>query len=713
MQSCIAGVMEWWMRASQSSLVLITVLSVVVAMMFGGEGMSADTPQASNSSAESQRPAWIGSQAGISDRVLPPWTPLEVYQEARLLRVACWGRTYEFDNTPFPRSIRTAGKSVLSAPVRVTARVAGTPLAIWLAGDVRLVEKSPHRVRLSQKKSSNDLILSAETTIEYDGMMLIEWQVTAQRPVTLTELTFEVPLKPEHAKYLYYYPHYERSWSEHRPGALKPEGFVDDFRPVMWLGDEERGLEWFTESDENWFSDEPDRVTEVKREGDRVVLRLRVVTKPVELAPDGPRPSLSYTFGLEATPVKPVEKDAWDYRTFHVSQGTFGVQTRLDIPDSELDKLAAAGVRTVAFHEHWTDIESYTTTTYGSQLRRLAEACHKRGMQLNIYFGFLISDLAPEWKEYGDECVLEPRRGYTPYNYPPQPLQNAYIVCYRSVWQDFLADGIARALAEYGVDGVYLDGTADPFEGCRNRRHGCGYVKPDGAVAPTYAILPIRSMMRRIYAIVQAHRPDGQVNTHQSAFMVMPTLAWATSYWDGEQLPGRGDARATLSLDGFRAEFMGHQWGVPAEFLVPAPFEFRQACGLALLHDVPVRAVSTGADLGLMSSLWRIFDDFGRKDAEWLPYWRNSDYVSAAPADLVVSLYRHSKHGVLMEVFNAGPGEVSGEVTLNLNALKLKAAAAHDALTGDAIALDGGKLQLTLSSLGWRLLWVTAGAGTR
>jgi hypothetical protein len=676
-------------------------------MILGGEGMSTDVSQGSGSVGKSERPAWLGSQAGISEAVLPPWTPLELYKDGRVLRVACWGRTYEFGDSPFPCSIRTAGEPVLTAPVQITARVGDGPPLAWLADDIRLVEKTPQRVRLSQRATSDDLVLSAETTIEYDGMMLIEWRITAQRPVTLSELTFEAPLKPEHAKYIYYYPHYERSWSEHRPGALKPEGFVDNFRPVMWLGDEERGLEWFAESDENWFSDEPGRVTEVKREGDRVVLRLHVVMKPVELAPDGPRPSLSYTFGLQATPVKPVEKDAWDYRTFHVSQGTFGVQTRLEIPDLELDKLAAAGVRTVAFHEHWTDIESYTTTTYGKQLRRLAEACHRRGMQLNIYFGFLISDLAPEWKEFGDECVLEPRRGYTPYNYPPQPLQNAYIVCYRSVWQDFLADGIARALDEYGVDGVYLDGTADPFEGCRNRRHGCGYVKPDGSVAPTYAILPIRSMMRRIYTIVRAHKPDGQVNTHQSAFMVMPALAWATSYWDGEQLPGRGDARATLSLDGFRAEFMGRQWGVPAEFLVSAPYDFRQACGLALLHDVPVRAVSAGADLELISGLWRILDGFGRKEAKRLPYWRNERYVVAAPADFVVSLYRHPKHGVLAEIFNAGASESAGEVRFNVEALGLTdRAKARDAFSGEAIAMDGGRLQVTLPSLGWRLVRV-------
>src|SRR5271157_2081367 len=52
--------------------------------------------------------------------------------------------------------------------------------------------------------------------------------------------------------------------------------------------------------------------------------------------------------------------------------------------------------------------------------------------------------------------------------------------------------------------------------------------------------------------------------------MTIPTLAFATSYWDGEQLQGlarKHSALEILPLDAFCAEFMGHNWGVPAELL--------------------------------------------------------------------------------------------------------------------------------------------------
>ncbi|HPA17220.1 MAG TPA: hypothetical protein PLU30_05700 [Verrucomicrobiae bacterium] len=32
--------------------------------------------------------------------------------------------------------------------------------------------------------------------------------------------------------------------------------------------------------------------------------------------------------------------------------------------------MSSAGVRTICFHEHWTDIQAYTRTTHGDQLRQ-------------------------------------------------------------------------------------------------------------------------------------------------------------------------------------------------------------------------------------------------------------------------------------------------------------------------------------------------------
>ena len=129
-----------------------------------------------------------------------------------------------------------------------------------------------------------------------------------------------------------------------------------------------------------------------------------------------------------------------------------------------LDRLAGCGVRTMCFHEHWTDIQNYPKTTHGAELDKLVAACHQRKIQLLLYFGYEMSNIAPEWDRYHEECLVHPRAG----GYKRKPEQTAYVVCYRSHWQDFLAEGIDRVMAEHGVDGVYLDGTSEPW-GCTNR----------------------------------------------------------------------------------------------------------------------------------------------------------------------------------------------------------------------------------------------------
>ncbi|OGG46348.1 MAG: hypothetical protein A3F84_13475 [Candidatus Handelsmanbacteria bacterium RIFCSPLOWO2_12_FULL_64_10] len=270
-------------------------------------------------------------------------------------------------------------------------------------------------------------------------------------------------------------------------------------------------------------------------------------------------------------------------------------------------------------------------------------------------------------------------------------------------------------MEEFGVDGVYLDGTEYPF-GCCNTEHGCGSLRPDGGVAPSYPLFGVRSAMRRIYHAVWSRRPDGLVNVHNSTCMTIPTLGWATSYWDGEQFQGIGkgaDVGRLLPLDAFRAEFMGRQWGVPAEFLLAgAAYTYEQAWAFTLLHDVPVRPHRPGEDLDLVSRIWKVMDAFGRKEAEWLPYWRNEEYVRCAPKGAYVSLYRNPKNGALAVVSNLGGSEAEVRVALNARRLGLKASSLRvvDALRNRPIPATGEGIRLRLKPLEWRLLWVRENA---
>ncbi len=71
-------------------------------------------------------------------------TPLRVIPVPRLpspgmvasLAVACWGRRYEFADSPFPCAVESAGQALLSVPIRIAARVDGRTRIVavsWVA----------------------------------------------------------------------------------------------------------------------------------------------------------------------------------------------------------------------------------------------------------------------------------------------------------------------------------------------------------------------------------------------------------------------------------------------------------------------------------------------------------------------------------------------------------------------------------------------------
>jgi hypothetical protein len=648
-------------------------------VLLAGVGTSAAEPPA--------RPPWEGNRVGVSDEVLSPWTPVAASND----RVSVWGRTYRFGVLPLPGGISAKDAEILTAPVTLEGVADGRPLT-WSGTAARLVDARPARVKLATTAESDALRCEGEVVVEYDGMVRCDFRLVPKSGKARVErLALEIPLAAQHAAFLHTWP---GQWgSAGNSAALPRDGYRGPFKPFVWLGDHERGFCWFAESDRNIFTREPGQVIEIKRSGDRVVLRVNLVTEAKVI--DGP---LDYTFGFQATPVKPPRPDAWDYRIVH--DGDYALAA------PALDRLAGLGVRTICFHEHWTDIQNYPRTTHGPELDRLVAACHQRKIQLLLYFGYLMSDLAPEWERYHEDCLVSPRAG----EYKRQPSQTAYIVCYRSHWQDFLAQGIDRVMADHGVDGVYLDGTSEPW-GCTNRRHGCGYVKPDGTVGTTYPIFATREMMKRIYTIVKRRNPAGQVNVHQSTCMTIPTLAFATSYWDGEQLqslPRKASALKILPLDAFCAEFMGHNWGVPAELLWygSGPFRRAEAMSMGLLHDIPVRSGSP-ADTEVASRLWTTFDAFGRHEATWLPYWGNDHFVRTSPAGVKASVYNRPGRGMIAVVVNTDDKPCAAEVAFDLAALgQALDLVAHDVLGQMPVSLVAGRLRVAIGPLEHRVVWL-------
>lgn len=852
------------------------------------------------------RPTWLHSQAGITDEVLPPWTPIEVKGD----EVKVWGRSYTFGEEGLPKSIRSKGEELLAGPVYWEIESEGD---LQTKGMKRVWEAKPSLYVAVWENPD----YTCKASAEFDGMIRFDVALHPQREITIKRLALVIPLKSAYAKYLHYFPGMWGSCSN--SFGLKGD-WESAFRPLVFIADEEKGLSWFCESDEKFRLADPQRAIEVRRKGEETVLRINIINVPTKIK------SFSLTFGLQATPVRPVpvawwlkdrichwgyyglekapapiggpitypaegnidpergslqawvridfdaqepvaegiprgnyNRDFWaihlpngdtaslywniddrgmrffayhastdeyplilgapsnlpkgwhnialswgdEIRIFvdgvltarHPFRGLFGKEvdlkgarmvlgggrcemaieqfaiynqslreifpTRplpqenallwdylgdveemktkprigvggvlsapLDLVESPggkalllwrpdwrerkfLDVAQERGVRTIIFHEHWTDIQNYTETTHEEEMRSLVDALHRRGMRLGVYFGYEMADIAPEFPFYSQECLAW-RPGQWFYTRLPQ--QKDYRVCYNSPWADFLADGMEKVLKEYDIDGVYLDGTASPMS-CDNRLHGCGYLDEKGNLHPTYPIFAVRNLMKRIYTICYKHRPDWPlVNVHNSTYLGPPTLAFATSYWDGEQFAGvPRDGKHPLEilpLDAFRCEFMGHNIGVPADFLVYEgnPFTYQEGLAIALLHDVFPRPPGMGSEgFEIASRIWKAFEEFGAMESEWIPYWRSGDLVGIDKAEVYASVYLKKGKGALVVISNLGRKEEEVNLTLNAKRLGFSPKKVREIVTGLEVSMGKDKIRLPLPAFRLRVLFL-------
>jgi len=657
------------------------------------------------------RALWVGSTICLwgciaMAKVPEPWTPMEVGVVKNEVSILVWGRTYRFQNSPFPSSIATVSNEILISPMRLVGQT-DTGSITWSQSGVELWEQNDGHATLIGWLQSDAVIVNFVIRAEFDGLVKFDMTLVPlpQPKLKLQKLWLEIPMRKEKATLFHYWP--GRWGSAENSGAIPKGGMRLPFKPILWLGCEEGGLTWCAESDKGWQLADANCALEIVPTDYEVIMRIHLLDTPPQRLP------ISFVFGIQATPVKPLPKDFHDWRICH---GAFyGMEQQpvtQGIKETTLEKAVRLGVKTLVFHEHWTPVQNYWRTNRETELRELIAACHQRGIKLLLYFGYELSTLAPEWSAVADEVLVKTPTGGLAGGYFRQPPQRDYIVCLKSEWSERLLSGIVNAIERYSFDGVYLDGTIEPFP-CANELHGCGYRAPDGSLKVTYPIFAVRNFMRRLY---EALHPKGKIiNAHQSTYCGTPTLAFVHSYWDGEQFGGGELAKEPLqklTLASFRAEFMGKNFGVPCEFLVyerPPDWTVDHALAFTLLHDVRVRPLGFGTMLEKMSAIWDVMTKFSVSEAEWHPYWRNSDLVEVEPESVKVSGYRKILNGQiqwLLVVSNLSATDaVTAKIRLKGKAIKV-VKEAQDAITGEKLSLQNDAIFAPLQPMRMRLLVV-------
>ncbi|NLF17620.1 MAG: hypothetical protein GX595_10220, partial [Lentisphaerae bacterium] len=267
----------------------------VQAVLQSGDG--ATLAEAAAAFSRVSAPAWLDSRLGITDEVLPPWTPLE-YLPGHTMRV--WGREMRWGDALLPQGLHCRGVEILAEPMRVVLTAGGREARL-VPEAVEVTRQDPSRAEFrTAGRAGEGLTFRAETWLEYDGLFWTTLTLHSAQPVEVSSLRLEVPLRPEVARY---------RLVDRDAGAVKPELERFEFAPVFTVGDAERGLSFACESQENWSLDYGRGAIEIEPREGHVVFRVNLVNKPCAFT--GTR---TYAFGFQPLPVKPLPPDWHSWR---------------------------------------------------------------------------------------------------------------------------------------------------------------------------------------------------------------------------------------------------------------------------------------------------------------------------------------------------------------------------------------------------------------
>lgn len=678
---------------------------------------------------------WVDNHEGYSDVPVGPYTPLQAKTVTDGAEIDVWGRTLMFGAAPFPTQIVSAGEDLLTGPIALTGRVNGSEIS-WRSQPTSLVDSSQVDATLTQKSSAGPLTLNVDTIVEYDGYAIFDCVVEARDAVSLDELTLSIPLDSRYASLclgMYVYPK-----DRDVPMAQNFSGAVDGdlsfkFSPNVWLGSEDRGLCWQSESNQYWHNADPLSVMDVLSRGQTTTLRARFIDAPKKLAVGD---KLHYKFALLGTPMKPIGKDSWEIRT--VRSDPYGEDLNLPTRKTEgkptLEFYKDAGIGHLFYQAH--DLCPYplpVTEGFGDALRNLVESTHAAGLKLYPYlFHQRFPVTAPEFENNGKEMLQLPLVPWawggvrSPPNYQGYhsdiftdygaKAQGVVIFCNNSKSAtDAYIYALAKRFDEFGEDGVYLDGTGftDP---CSNTLHGCGYVGEDGHVHPTYPVFGAHDFCKRIYTTIKQRRPDAVVDHHQSQGQNTASLAWGDMLWTGEHWwhlreTGAPDGyiAGEMKLDLFRTEFMGYPQGIAAETLSYRLGPRMKVCATSLLHDIPVRVRTQDSEyLNMFTKLWKVREQLGYDVTKHF-YWNNQDVVEVAPADCYSTLIESKSNGVLAFISNLSRERQDVTVRLHLEKLGLSLAdlEVFNPLTDETVPVTAdGSITVPLGSEEWIYVWL-------
>lgn len=664
------------------------------------------------------RPEWWENDLGKTDEILPPYEPIETDG----LVVAPLGRDYVFSDALILRQLTThpdpnaqiseladrfhQDTDLLAGPIAVAGTIDGQPVRIE-TGEPSLVEAADDHVVLTSRASEAGVDFSTAMRLEYDGITQVRLTVDPDGAVDMQDMALEIAMPGDLVTLMNFNSVDGFKLNCYAGEAPAGEGVVweESWLPLIWLGDEYRGLCWFNDRWDGWSGDvmRKGRI-QLVRAGDVATLRLNFAPELEDRAEP-----IVLNFCLAGTPTRTMP-EGW--------RGLVrdGVMTR---PEPR-DRMDAALEKPVDFRVWWSHNPGITVDHAYPALKQDPEVMrevwnHAEGVSdiQHHYPNSLTAGMPVSTTWIGDWSSLSTADLLDKLTLKAPEGGN---VDWTTGVRDWWIWEINRMM-ELGLDGMYFD---DPYiYPSYNDRTGDAVLEEDGTVRPSYGMMGLREYFRRTRALAFERSEQPWIDLHMSGQLMLPFYVFCDSLLNGEHLNMKlskedPDYFDVLPVAELKAQYMGYQWGL-APFLLPElPEDFRRSVlktreilAYFLPHDVYFwRAWSDPATLN--AALKPLQTDFGIGDADsfFLPYWEAGGVIGGQSDTLVCSAHIKPDR-VMLVIGNWAEEPVELDLALDLDALGLADAeglAATDPVDGAEMTLDGGRLAGSLAARDYRLV---------
>lgn len=641
---------------------------------------------------------WERNSLGKENILVKPYEPISIKENKVLLTsgeytIAKNGLPFQITNKLVPEN-----QNILSRPIKIFINSG--------KDNYELSGKTLNFDRISNTEcifSSKGSILNIETdvkgNIEFDGQYLINMNLIPKGKNYIENMCIEIPvLNPVDVINIYSPENSEVVFNNINPYKKIKNGIIWSNLDgkiktpyIVYIGNRERGIYWYTDSYENWHIRKNKKFFEIEKKEKETILRIYFVNEPYTI-----EKSRNIKFAFLSVPTKPLPKNfrkfQWDPEWSHAGGGSWwGTVGCFVFPQK--DEEWFYGLKNIPFV--YKNKKIYSSGFFPIPFPKKADdeyILEKEKLEKGYYGVYRAADLIgylnPEFKIFAGE--------WTGRNNPPlQPdpsLLNRKNKDGTPLWEEpeqrsiYVKDPLCESFYDFELWYFYQMAKNTKVGGYwwdwRSLRRGNSLIKGTafindfGEIESKTNLFLIRDFYKRIAKIcdilgipntnnVYAPGPVYQVS------WITRINAWETLYLETPY----DDMFDAHGVDKY-ASIIGKFSKLPTTIVMNINKDdprFRTVIALSLLHD---NGIYGYWDKEKREFPLNILNDFGyfSDDTEWIPYWRSRKIIKSSNDDILITVYKRKeniKEKFLLCIVNPENKDINADIQLfirkNLN----------------------------------------------